>query len=103
MYKQRYPLAVLLALDDKEFIETYEAKDLNVEFYGGLSHLEMVEDRYQSFQLRKRIKSGDKEAFKELIDLTNKMDERRIKTMSDEEFNQLNELRQRRNKPPLRR
>jgi hypothetical protein len=54
-------------------------------------------------ELRKLLKKGGEEgksAFKEFIDLQKKMDEERLRTMSDEEFNTLNRMRVRHGKEP---
>jgi hypothetical protein len=54
-------------------------------------------------ELRPLVKQGDKEAFKEFIDLHNQINEERLITMSDEEFDAHNKIRVRYGKEPLTR
>jgi hypothetical protein len=54
-------------------------------------------------ELRPLVKQGDKEAFKEFIELHNQINEERLLNMSDEEFESHNVIRVRYGKEPLTR
>lgn len=69
-----------------------------------------IDNRYDNMtkqerieELRPLVKQGDKEAFKEFINLHNELDEERLKNMSDEEFESHNQIRIRHGKEPLTR